>query len=667
MRVMVSQVAGRLLTTLAGFVAAVSLAACDPTPQVDVSTNPSPPTVQYTLTVSGEPAGGQITVDERSAVLTCPVQPSSPCTKRVLPDAILTLEAQTDDGWRFDRWENCEVARSAKIVIKMPKQDLECKARLFNFVDAFDVAVLPDRIATFPGTPATAQLRIERGASFGTLPVSFELIDPPGGVTLSAPASGVAGTVESLSLDVPRSASPGQYQLVLRATARDRNGQDVERRVTLTLVIQDLSGFRLQLDTPTLAISRGTTCQLSVVADRDSGFTDPINLSAAPLPPGVTAAFEFNPTQGNVTGWSVTAADDAAFGEQMVSVVGSARALARRVDLRVAVTAAQDSCATGHFSMPTNDDFSVSASATSIAVPQGQSATVDIGIDRSLGYLGDVDLTVGGAPVGALLKFNPPSPVSGNGTRLQILTAEGATRGISTIIVTATGNSRIHQASFQLAITPGAMTCPLGVVADSTVNPSSLQSALNILLVGSNSLLRAYKSYLAFDAARIPQPFERVDLVVSLQENSWATADPTSTRTVSLFGVIDDRDWSPSLLAESAINWSNAPKNDTASTYGFVGAGSTPADPVRALGTIVTRATDANTKQFRVDVTDYVRWGLGLKPDFSSFAPRDADGLLTFLMGNNLPYHAAGDNDWTAFYARENPQACLRPHLEVYR
>lgn len=664
---------GSGLGILGAFVTVSILVACSQEPDYSaialplVPSDPPSPVVQYTLSLAVT-EGGQVTTEERATITgTCTAQ-SAPCGARYLGGETLTLEARPSSGWRFDRWENCEIARSAKIVITMPKEDLECRAMFFNFDDGFDLALMPDRLETYPGVAATAQLAIERGTSFGDLPVSFELFGAPVGVVLTAPSTAVDGSSTLLSIDVPDSATTGQYLLTLKGRARNRMGQDIERSVTLALVIRELSAFGLNLDTPVLSISRSTSCPLNVLAARSAGFTDPIALGAAPLPTGVTATFDSNPMQGDSTGWSLAATADAPYGERVIRVNGNARSITRGADLRVAVTAARDSCATGRFATPSNDDFAISAGVTSIAVPQGQSGAVDIRIDRGLGYLGEVVLQASGAPTGALLKFDPPSPVTGNGARLVIMTAEGATRGASTIVVTATGNSRIRQASFQLNITPGAMTCPLGVLADAYVNPTRSQTGSSTILeVGSNSMLSAYKSYLVFDVSRIPQPFDRVDLVVSLLENGWAAADPNSSRTISLYGIVDDSDWKPLSLTETTIHWTNAPKNDPASTFGFTGAGITTSDRVRALGSIVTLPADANTKQYRVNVTDYVRWGLGLKTDYSSVAPSDPDRLLTIMMANNLAYHVAEDNDWTTFYSRENPQPCVRPHLEVYR
>jgi hypothetical protein len=655
------------------YVAMLVVAGCSPPVQnagdliIAGSGAPGPQPTQYTLKVSGTLSGGHVTVDERGAVSSCEFSANTSCEQRFLGDEILTLQAFPTSGWRFDRWVGCEVARSDSIVIRMPKENLECEARFFPFADGFDISLVPDKLETTAGIQATGQLTIERGTNFGALPIHFELDSPPPGITLAAPVADVADITAALALDVHPSVSPGQYLLQLKGAANNSGGQDVTRSITLALVVMDSSAYHLGLDTPTLSISRATSCTLTVAAFRNFGFTDDINLESQSLPPGVTAGFGQDPLVGNETEWVISAAGDALFGERDVMVSGTARAQQRLAKLHLAVTAARDSCATGKFNTSSADDFAISINTPSVVLPQGQDVTVDVNIDRSLGYAGDVFFSANGAPQGVLLKFDPPPPAAGGIAHLVVLSVTTATRGSSTIVVTATGGNKIRTATFQLTISPGMANCPLAPSADASISPSWLQGPVTTLQVESNRIDRAAKSYLAFDAAQIPQPFDKVELVLTLVQNNWANFDPGSTRLMKLHGIIDDQDWKPQALAENAITWDNAPKNATQSTHSFIGEGTTAQDPVRVLGTFVVKADDVNGTSYRVDITDYVRWGLGGNKGYSTFAESDPDGLLTILMADNLQYSVAGDNDWTTFYARENSQVCLRPHLEVYR
>ncbi len=77
-------------------------------------------------------------------------------------------------------------------------------------------------------------------------------------------------------------------------------------------------------------------------------------------------------------------------------------------------------------------------------------------------------------------------------------------------------------------------------------------------------------------------------------------------------------------------------------------------------------SADVTRKRYRVDVTQYVRWALDPNTGYSSLAAIDADGILTFMLGNNLLFGGKLDN-YTEFFSREAPDACDRPHLEVFR
>lgn len=635
-------------------------------PGADIATGP--PLSRYTLTVSAVAPSASVTIDERGTTNQCPRQGGGPCELRYLGNEILTLRAHPPAGWRFDRWSGCEVSRSPTIVIVMPIHNADCEAHFFAFDDGFDLSVLPQRVVTAPGIQATSQLAIERGTNFAGIAVQFHLVDPPAGITLAAPASGVTSDAAALALDVPNTVVPGHYLLSLRAEARNRLGQDVARTVTLGIDVIDAGDFYLSLDTPTLSISPGTSCALLAGAHRSIGFSDAIDFESAALPQGVSASFNPNPLVGNETQWLISADAQAPFSEHEVAVGGRAGARTRSASLRLAVTAARDSCATGSFAAaPVPQAFSITLSAASLTQPQGEIGAIDITIDRSAGYLDEVRFSAGGAPPGTLVKFDPPTPALGNTKRMIVLTSPTAPLGLFDIDVTATGGGHIRTARLTLQVTSGAQFCPLTVVADtfasafwSSAPPSS------ILEVGSRDLARAAKPYLAFDISQIAPPFDKVELVVSLFSNDWAQADPDGTRTVVVRGITDNNDWNPSMLPEAALNWNNAPKNDTNSTHGFLDEGTTPAHSVRTLGFFTVFANHAQGRLYRIDVTDFVRWALERNPAYSAFAARDADGIVTFMMGNNRQT-SIGSSDFTVLFSRESASLCGRPHLEVYQ
>jgi hypothetical protein len=540
------------------------------------------------------------------------------------------------------------------------------------------VTLAPDVLVAQAGGQVGSQLTIERGTHFSGFPVTFALESAPPGISLLAPSPSITGDSAAVTLDVAPTVAPGRYLLSLRGAAQNAAGQDVARVVTIALDV-DPGDFYVTLDTPTLSISRSTTCTLQVGAVR-TGFADDIDFSSLSLTPGINATFSppvVSGPAGTGTSWMLTADATAAFGEHDIAVSGRAGARQRSAPLRLAITAARDSCATSAFTPPAQfQDFSISLSTPSVSVPQGEITAVDITIDRSQGFADLVSFSTSGVPAGTLAKFDPAGPTAGNTKRLILLAGPTAEVGTYAITITATGAGQgftlTHQATLDTTITAGAQLCGPAPVADSYINAgitNGAPGASQVLQVGSADLQQATKTYLAFDTLGIAWPFDKVELVMSLYSNPWAAASPNDTRTIYVWGITDDDDWDVTSLPETALNWSNAPKNDTNSTYHFLGEGTTSADATRHLGSIVVASTDQTRDLYRVDVTDYVRWAIGHDDPaaaFSTLAARDFDGIVTFMLGN-FRVSGVGASDYTEFRSREVPTACEQPHLEVFQ
>lgn len=668
-----SGLVGRMCVALSALVVSVGCEEMESSPLAGLAVSGSPPVpapIQYTLTVATDMPAAAVEIDERGVVSRCPRQPGTACELRYLGNETLTLTATAPAGSRFDRWSGCEVSGNATVVIRMPQRDIECRAHFFPFDDGFDVSVLPERVVTAPGVMATARLTLERGSNFAAVPIDFRLIDPPAGISLIAPAAGVSADSAALALNVPAGAAPGHYLLTLGAEAQNRLGQAVARTVRLAVDVTNAGKFYVSVDTPTLSISPGASCRLTTFVHREIEFQDPVDFTASPLPPGVSASFDPDPSVGN-TELTLTADAQAPFGEHETVVAGHAGSRQSTATLRLAVTAARDSCASGNFALPpTLEDFAISVSPSSVTLAQGEITAVDLVIDRSSGYLGEVFFTVTGAPPGTFAKFDPATPTFGNSKRLILLTSPTATPGSYPINITATGGGRMHPAWLDLDITANPLvSCGQAAIADSFASATGASAPPDAILeVSSRDLQSAAKTYLAFDAgAEIDPAFDKVEFVIGLYSNDWAPADPDDNRSILVYGITDNRDWDLTSIPEATLDWNNAPKNNPASPYQFLDSGSTPAESARVLGSFAVEPDHVRGKLYRVDVTDYVRRALGRNATYSGFATRDTDGILTFMLGNNR-VTSIGSSDYTRFYPRESAATtCEQPHLEVYR
>ena len=104
--------------------------------------------------------------------------------------------------------------------------------------------------------------------------------------------------------------------------------------------------------------------------------------------------------------------------------------------------------------VPPANDFSISASPTSVTVTQGGSGTSTITTATTAGSAQTVSLSASGLPSGATASFNPASVTSGGNSTLTISTTSGATTGTSTVTITGTATSGSHTTSVSLTINP---------------------------------------------------------------------------------------------------------------------------------------------------------------------------------------------------------------------
>jgi len=211
--------------------------------------------------------------------------------------------------------------------------------------------------------------------------------------------------------------------------------------------------------------------------------------------------------------------------------------------------------------------------------------------------------------------------------------------------------------------TPSPVDCPAGsdIVASAdayirggTHFQTSFGTASNLLVKGVQDLEFARKFYLVFELSTAPESFSKASLILTLERHVGRTP-------VSLYGIVDNRDWDPSDIAENAINWDNAPRNNKLAGNLFEAS-----DGVRLL---VDRYDfdlpdpvadpDPEGTQYSLDVTEYVMWALGNKPEFSSVPPADKQiSLLFAIPGLDIV-------DGSAFRSLNIPdeEMCARPFL----
>jgi len=103
---------------------------------------------------------------------------------------------------------------------------------------------------------------------------------------------------------------------------------------------------------------------------------------------------------------------------------------------------------------PPVNDFSISASPSSLSLAQGTSGSSSISTG-AIGSAGTVTLSVSGAPSGATVSLSPASVTAGGGSVLTV-SAGTAAAGTYTLIVTGTEGPNTHSVNVSLQVTAAA-------------------------------------------------------------------------------------------------------------------------------------------------------------------------------------------------------------------
>jgi hypothetical protein len=122
---------------------------------------------------------------------------------------------------------------------------------------------------------------------------------------------------------------------------------------------------------------------------------------------------------------------------------------------------------------PPTNDFSISASPSTITVAQGQGASTSVSTAVTNGSAQSVSLSAGGLPSGATASFNPTTVTSGGNSTLTITTSATTPAAISTITITGTGASATHSTTVGLTVTAAPPANDFSIGA----NPSTLTLA----------------------------------------------------------------------------------------------------------------------------------------------------------------------------------------------
>lgn len=283
----------------------------------------------------------------------------------------------------------------------------------------------------------------------------------PAGVTIAPitiPADASSGT---LDITASTDAAQADATITVRATAAGIT----ERSTTFGLLVRVPPGFTLAADPPTLAIPQGGTATATLSIGRSGGFTGAVALSAAGVPAGVAVTFE-------------PASATAATATVRVATTSAAEPGSHPITIRGVTGSTPERTTTLTVNVTPVPSFSIVASPTSLALPQGGSGTVSVTVTRRGGFAGPVVLTPQNLPAGvaaaavtvpaaastATLSFSASASAAPSSSAVTIRAAgSGAPDALATVALTI-----VQPGGFSLAVTPESVTLPRGGTATAT-------------------------------------------------------------------------------------------------------------------------------------------------------------------------------------------------------
>ena len=621
-----------------------------------------PRSLTITVDVKGK---GAATLTQSDLDLLCGVDAQgtvfNDCTLRGFLRGEVSVRTEATPGWQLRSGFDCRdlsgmpSASNGPDSFFLEENDVNCTFTFVPEPNNFDLDVAPSAISVTGAASKTATVNIHRGDDFVGQPVTLSLVAPPPGLTFTPDVNPVTGDSTWVTLAVT-GLPPGQHELTILGEATSIHGVALHRTVTMSVTVE---AFEVTLSPVRLTIAQGETGILWLSLVRSPSFVGvPLALSLVGAPTGVSLDSSNPP--------SPTTADSATLTLRVSQTTSTPGPHQLAIHVEGATGAGPVARREANFSL-TISGFSLSVSPESLTIFRGSVPdSVTVTVARASGFGGPVALEALGLPAGVNASFSS-NPVQGDTSVLTLTAAASVPLGRYQIPIRGVSGGSEQTTFLFLTVTAGVIDCaefpPLAdtsVASNSGANTSFGTGSVMQIAGIDDAVLSAFKAYLVFDISTLPTHFGKVELALT---DASPTVHSGTTRSVSVYGIIDDDDWKPATLAEAAITWNNAPKNDTVSAVGFLGQGTSSSSRVRFLGAFEVHPADFGST-YLVDVSAYVRWALGDDAAFSDLAARDADGKITFALADSQVW-TPSQNIELLFSKEFSTSACKKPHLEV--
>jgi hypothetical protein len=220
-----------------------------------------------------------------------------------------------------------------------------------------------------------------------------------------------------------------------------------------------------------VTIAQGSTQTITVTPSSANNFTGSVQISMSGLPSGVTVSpATATVAVGSSTTFTLTASADAAVGTTNVKVYGTSGTLSASTSVELTVTAS------GPAPPPTNADFTLKATPSTLALAPGASGQVTLSSTAIDGFSGTIAVAVDGLPTGVTVSPSTLSMTPNNPLVVTLTAAIDASATATPVQVRFIGTSGTlsHTATVQLTIT---VVGPTGPDFSITATPNTMTVA----------------------------------------------------------------------------------------------------------------------------------------------------------------------------------------------
>jgi uncharacterized membrane protein len=350
--------------------------------------------------------------------------------------------------------------------------------------DDFSISATPTTLVTTQGGSAVAT--IDTAVTSGnaqSVTLAVESIVPTSDITATlSPASITTGASSTLTVTAGAAAFAGTYTITIAAI-----GASATHTVALTLIVLP-NDFSISVAPDSVSAVQGSTASTTITTAVTSGSAETIALSVSGLPSGATATVSPASVSSGGSAALTLDAGTAAPGTYALVVTGTAASGSHDAALGFTVVA------------PVLDDFSISASPSTIAVVQGGTAATTIATAVTSGNAQTVALSAAGLPAGATATISPGSVASGSSATVTIAAGASTPVGTYDVTITGTGPSATHVTDvtvvvsapvpndFSIGASPAAVSVLQGGSATTTISTAVTSGVAQTVSLSASGL-----------------------------------------------------------------------------------------------------------------------------------------------------------------------------------